>query len=74
MRRRDGQTSSLTINSDKKNENKEVAFNDFLPSATAHEAIQHSIIAHDFTIIDLNAHSQNGAKASASSFDQGWRF
>ncbi|XP_028055488.1 soluble inorganic pyrophosphatase 1-like, partial [Camellia sinensis] len=27
----------------KKNENKEVAFNDFLPSATAHEAIQHSM-------------------------------
>ncbi|GMP35345.1 hypothetical protein CsSME_00007816 [Camellia sinensis var. sinensis] len=27
----------------KKNENKEVAVNDFLPSATAHEAIQHSM-------------------------------
>ncbi|CAL5437257.1 unnamed protein product [Camellia sinensis] len=28
----------------KKNENKEVAVNDFLPSATAHEAIQHSMV------------------------------
>ncbi|CAL5336489.1 unnamed protein product [Camellia sinensis] len=28
----------------KKNKNKEVAVNDFLPSATAHEAIQHSMV------------------------------
>lgn len=34
---------NLTINSDKKNENKEVAVNDFLPSTTAHEAIQYSM-------------------------------
>ncbi|KAB5552033.1 hypothetical protein DKX38_009344 [Salix brachista] len=35
--------SSLTASSDKKNENKEVAVNDFLPASDAFEAIQHSI-------------------------------
>lgn len=30
-------------NSDKKNENKEVAVNDFLPAAAAYDAIQHSM-------------------------------
>lgn len=34
---------SLTNNSDKKNENKEVAVNDFLPSKAAHDAVQHSM-------------------------------
>lgn len=34
---------SLTKLSDKKNENKEVAVNDFLPATTAYEAIQHSM-------------------------------
>jgi inorganic pyrophosphatase len=29
--------------SDKKNENKEVAVNDFLPASDAYEAIQHSM-------------------------------
>uniref|UniRef100_M1AHQ3 Magnesium dependent soluble inorganic pyrophosphatase n=1 Tax=Solanum tuberosum TaxID=4113 RepID=M1AHQ3_SOLTU len=33
---------SLTNVSDKKNENKEVAVNDFLPSDKAFEAVQHS--------------------------------
>lgn len=33
----------LTNNSDKKNENKEVAVNDFLPADTARGAIQYSM-------------------------------
>jgi hypothetical protein len=31
------------LNTDKKNENKEVAVNDFLPATAAYEAIQHSM-------------------------------
>ena len=31
------------VESDKKNENKEVAVNDFLPATAAYEAIQHSM-------------------------------
>lgn len=41
------------IFSDKKNENKEVAVDDFLPSTKAHEAIQHSMYVLFLTIQDL---------------------
>lgn len=34
---------SLTNLSDKKNENKEVAVNDFLPASSAYDAIQYSM-------------------------------
>ena len=34
---------SLITGSDKKNENKEVAVNDFLPASDAFEAVQHSM-------------------------------
>lgn len=36
---------SLTNLSDKKNENKEVAVNDFLPASSAYDAIQYSMYA-----------------------------
>lgn len=34
---------NLLMRSDKKNENKEVAVNDFLPASAAYEAVQHSM-------------------------------
>ncbi|KAJ6992805.1 hypothetical protein NC653_016033 [Populus alba x Populus x berolinensis] len=43
--------------SDKKNENKEVAVNDFLPASDAYEAIQHSI--GEPQAIDAPAHKND---------------
>ncbi|XP_077213691.1 soluble inorganic pyrophosphatase 4 isoform X1 [Tasmannia lanceolata] len=44
--------SLMNGNSDKKNENKEVAVNDFLPASTAYEAIQHSMDLYATYIVE----------------------